>query len=71
MIKDLKDAGEEITVVEMGEPGDEFYDIDMCAGPHAKSTGEIKAFKLLSIAGAYWRGDENNEMLGRIYGTAF
>ncbi|MFH1753839.1 MAG: threonine--tRNA ligase [Candidatus Omnitrophota bacterium] len=45
--------------------------VDMCKGPHAKSTGEIKAFKLLSVAGAYWRGNENNPMLQRIYGTAF
>jgi threonyl-tRNA synthetase len=45
--------------------------IDLCRGPHIESTGKIKAFKLLSIAGAYWRGDENNQMLQRIYGTAF
>jgi len=45
--------------------------IDLCAGPHIKSTKEIKAFKLLSIAGAYWRGDEKNKMLQRIYGTSF
>ena len=44
---------------------------DLCAGPHVGSTGEIKAFKLLNIAGAYWRGDEHNKMLQRIYGTAF
>jgi threonyl-tRNA synthetase len=44
---------------------------DLCKGPHAKSTGDIKAFKLLSVAGAYWRGDEKNPMLQRIYGTAF
>lgn len=45
--------------------------VDLCAGPHIDSTGEIKAFKLLKIAGAYWRGSENNPMLQRIYGTAF
>ncbi|OGW81513.1 MAG: threonine--tRNA ligase, partial [Omnitrophica bacterium GWA2_52_8] len=45
--------------------------VDLCRGPHVKSTGEIKAFKLLSIAGAYWRGSENNPMMQRIYGTAF
>ena len=45
--------------------------IDLCAGPHVASTGKVKAFKLQSIAGAYWRGDENNKMLQRIYGTAF
>ncbi len=45
--------------------------IDLCRGPHVKTTGEVKAFKLLSVAGAYWRGDENRPMLQRIYGTAF
>ena len=44
---------------------------DLCAGPHCPSTGRVKAFKLQSIAGAYWRGDEHNKMLQRIYGTAF
>ena len=52
-----------------------FYTIDwfrdLCKGPHVKSTGEVKAFKLLSVAGAYWRGDEHKAMLTRIYGTAF
>jgi threonyl-tRNA synthetase len=45
--------------------------IDLCRGPHVPSTGRIKHFKLLSTSGAYWRGDENNTMLQRIYGTAF
>ncbi len=45
--------------------------VDLCTGPHIDSTREIKSFKLLSIAGAYWRGDEKNKMLQRIYGTAF
>jgi threonyl-tRNA synthetase len=45
--------------------------VDLCRGPHLPSTGGIKAFKLLSVAGAYWRGDERNRMLQRIYGTAF
>lgn len=44
---------------------------DLCAGPHLMSTGKIKAFKLMSVAGAYWRGSEKNKMLQRIYGTAF
>ena len=44
---------------------------DLCAGPHALYTKAVKAFKLLSLAGAYWRGDEHNKMLSRIYGTAF
>ncbi len=45
--------------------------VDLCRGPHVPSTGKIKAFKLLSVAGAYWRGDETRPMLQRIYGTAF
>ncbi len=45
--------------------------VDLCAGPHIDSTGKIGAFKLLSIAGAYWRGDEKNKMLTRIYGASF
>ena len=44
---------------------------DLCAGPHVESTGKIPAFKLLSVAGAYWRGDERRQMLQRVYGTAF
>ncbi|MCR4307319.1 MAG: threonine--tRNA ligase, partial [Candidatus Berkelbacteria bacterium] len=52
-----------------------FYTIDwfsdLCKGPHVSSTGEVKAFKLLSVAGAYWRGDEKKAMLTRVYGTAF
>ncbi|MFR2775039.1 MAG: threonine--tRNA ligase [Anaerostipes sp.] len=45
--------------------------VDLCAGPHLMTTKPVKAFKLISIAGAYWRGDEHNQMLTRIYGTAF
>ena len=45
--------------------------VDLCAGPHCASTGAVKAFKLQTVAGAYWRGDEHNKMLQRIYGTAF
>jgi threonyl-tRNA synthetase len=45
--------------------------IDLCRGPHVERTGEIKAFKVMSFAGAYWRGDERNPMLQRVYGTAF
>ncbi|MDF2445768.1 MAG: threonyl-tRNA synthetase / Ser-tRNA(Thr) hydrolase [Moraxellaceae bacterium] len=59
-------------------PGDEplsFYKqgdfIDLCRGPHVPSTGKLKAFKLMKVAGAYWRGDSNNQMLARIYGTAW
>nr|WP_067291318.1 threonine--tRNA ligase [Marinobacterium profundum] len=59
-------------------PGDEdlsFYGhgdfLDLCRGPHVPATGHIKAFKLMKVAGAFWRGDSNNEMLQRIYGTAW
>ncbi len=45
--------------------------VDLCAGPHMQSTGKVKNFKLMSLAGAYWRGSEKNKMLQRIYGTAF
>lgn len=45
--------------------------VDLCAGPHMESTGKVKAFKIMSVAGAYWRGDSNNTMLQRIYATAF
>ena len=45
--------------------------VDLCAGPHVSNTSLIKAFKLTSVAGAYWRGSEKNKMLTRIYGTAF
>ncbi|MEC0665279.1 threonine--tRNA ligase [Priestia flexa] len=58
-------AGETVTVYHQGE----FF--DLCRGVHVPSTGKIKEFKLLNIAGAYWRGDSNNQMLQRIYGTAF
>ncbi|MED1603958.1 threonine--tRNA ligase [Cytobacillus sp. FSL W7-1323] len=57
--------GETVTLYEQGE----FF--DLCRGVHVPSTGKIKEFKLLSIAGAYWRGDSDNKMLQRIYGTAF
>lgn len=56
---------ETITIYRQGEF------LDLCAGPHVPSTGMVKAFKLLSVAGAYWRGDERQTMLQRIYGTAF
>jgi threonyl-tRNA synthetase len=45
--------------------------IDLCRGPHVPSTSKLKVFKLMKVAGAYWRGDSNNEMLQRIYGTAW
>jgi len=57
-------AGEKVSIYKTGKNF-----IDLCRGPHIKSTGEIKAFKLLSVAGAYWHGIESNPMLQRIYGT--
>jgi threonyl-tRNA synthetase len=57
--------GEPISFYKMGEF------VDLCKGPHLESTGKVKALKLLSVAGAYWRGDEKKKMLQRIYGTAF
>ena len=59
------DEGEEISFYKQGEF------TDLCAGPHVAYTKKVKAFKLLSVTGAYWRGDSNNKMLQRIYGTAF
>lgn len=63
LIKELPD--EKVTVYRQGSF------VDLCRGPHVKSTGEIKAFKLTTVAGAYWRGDEKRPMLQRIYGVAF
>lgn len=66
IIQDLAAKGE--TSVSIYHQGPWF---DLCRGPHVQRTGQIKAFKLLSVAGAYWRGDEKNPMLQRIYATAF
>lgn len=67
LIKDLDKQGEKkVSFYTIGD----IYD-DLCRGPHLKSTKEIGAFKLLRVSGAYWRGDEKNKMLQRIYGTAF
>lgn len=66
--------GDAITFYEQrgtDKQGNEHYFIDLCRGPHIEHTGTIKHFKLMSIAGAYWRGDVRNKMLTRIYGTAF
>ncbi len=78
-IKLMEDMGESYKVELINElPEDEvisFYRqgdfVDLCAGPHLMSTKAIKAFKLISSSGAYWRGDENNKMLTRVYGTSF
>ncbi|MCS7317389.1 MAG: threonine--tRNA ligase [Candidatus Dojkabacteria bacterium] len=72
LIDDLERNGEEISIYYTGDPNDQsttFF--DLCAGPHVERTSEIKYFKVLSIAGAYWRGDSKREMLTRIYGTTF
>ncbi|MCE5195507.1 MAG: threonine--tRNA ligase [Nitrospiraceae bacterium] len=63
LLNEIKD--ENVTIYEEGGF------VDLCRGPHAASTGIIKAFKLLSVAGAYWRGNEKNKMLQRIYGTSY
>lgn len=65
-LDEIEKKGEEATVY---WTGNEF--VDLCAGPHLSSTGQIGAFKLISIAGAYWRGNEKNKMLTRIYGVCF
>ena len=64
LIEELPE-GEEISLYKQGEF------VDLCAGPHVSNTSVIKAFKLQSVAGAYWHGDEHNQMLTRIYGTSF
>ncbi len=64
LISDLPE-GEQISLYEQGDF------TDLCAGPHMRSTGKVKVFKIMSVAGAYWRGDSKNKMLQRIYATAF
>jgi len=74
-LEKLSDEPYKLELLEGLEEEPSFYQqgdfVDLCAGPHMESTGKVKAFKLLSTAGAYWRGDEKNKMLSRIYGTAF
>jgi len=65
LLEDLPKDVEKVSIYSEGEF------IDLCRGPHIPSTGMIRAFKLLNVAGAYWRGDERNRMLQRIYGTGF
>jgi threonyl-tRNA synthetase len=74
----MEEKGEGYKVELINELEDEYISLyhqgeftDLCRGPHLPSTGRVKAFKLLNVAGAYWRGDEKNKMLQRIYGTAF
>ncbi len=69
-----KYKAEIIAAIPAGEPIGLYREgrfIDLCRGPHVPSTGKLKVFKLMKLAGAYWRGDSNNEMLQRIYGTAW
>jgi len=77
-IRRVQDAGQDYKVElieDIADPTVTFYEqgdfSDLCRGPHLATTGQVRAFKLLSIAGAYWRGDERRPMLTRIYGTAF
>ncbi|MCB0325539.1 MAG: threonine--tRNA ligase, partial [Bdellovibrionales bacterium] len=65
LLEEFADRGEAISFYRDGDF------TDLCAGPHVRFTGQVKHFKLLEVAGAYWRGDENRKMLQRIYGTAF
>ena len=69
----IEERGEEVSIYWMGDKEKDLPATfaDVCAGPHVATTGEVGAFKLTKIAGAYWHGDENNKMLQRIYGTAF
>lgn len=60
-----------ISIYWTGKPNEKNSFVDLCSGPHVEKTGQIGPFKLLSIAGAYWHGDEKNKMLTRIYGTCF
>lgn len=70
-LDEIEAAGQSATVYWTGEANADGSFVDLCKGPHVENTSEIKAIKLLSVAGAYWRGDEKNQMLTRIYGTAF
>ena len=72
LVEDLAEKGEKIvSFYENIDKNGKGRFVDLCEGNHTESTGEIRVFKLLSIAGAYWRGSEKNKMLQRIYGTAW
>jgi len=70
-IEQIRSKGQKASVYWVGKPGENGSDVDLCKGPHVESTDKIGPFKLLSVAGAYWHGDEKNKMLTRIYGTCF
>jgi len=65
LAEEFKKAGDKLTIYQDGDFA------DLCRGPHVESTGKVKAFKLIKIAGAYWRGDQKNKQLTRVYGIAF
>ena len=65
-VNEIEKRKEKFSIYKMGD-----MDLDLCSGPHVASTGKVEAFKLLSVAGAYWHGSEKNKMLTRIYGTCF
>jgi len=71
LINEIADRGEDISFYYFGETLEKALSFDLCAGPHLASTGEIGIFKLMKIAGAYWRGDSDKAMMTRIYGVAF
>lgn len=71
LIDELVSSGEDLSVYWTGEPNQKDSFVDLCKGPHVDSTKQIGVVKLLSVAGAYWRGNEKNKMLTRVYGTAF
>ncbi|MDD5772930.1 MAG: threonine--tRNA ligase [bacterium] len=75
LVEEILKQGQKPTFYHQGDDSDSFGKgknfVDLCRGPHVKSTGKIGAVKLISIAGAYWHGDEKNEMLQRIYGISF
>jgi len=70
-IEDILKENSPITIYWTGKPHEKNSFVDLCSGPHVEKTGDIGPFKLLSIAGAYWHGDEKNKMLTRIYGTCY
>ncbi len=71
LIDGIVEKGEDISAYDFVDDSGRVVYRDICAGPHLKSTGELGVFKLMKVAGAYWRGDEKNQMLTRIYGVAY
>lgn len=71
LVEGIIARGEDISFYYIGEELDKALSVNLCAGPHLESTGQLGAFKLTKLAGAYWRGDENKAQLQRIYGIAF